>query len=207
MYLGPFDVEISTQAEQLDFTSLSEEEKEVLSSGITFNPSTHDVFRFFICPKIQTFTSPPSRKIKDKSYQVVDQVRVRTKLGSTQIRLLGIHPCTTYSSGQMSFDFEGEALFEVNLLFLKLKLRGEVKSMLRKKHHSILASRVNDTAEWVFTDHRIKDDPNLPLCYLCVVPRQLNAIDRFIECDVSYLKGNRRIKSVNRKLISIPLFT
>jgi hypothetical protein len=206
---GPFTLRISSKAEHLDYDSLPRENRDALCIGRKFNPDIHDIYRFFVIPEFQlepSKLSKLSRRRKRESYDSADRALVQAKCGVESIVILGIFPTTQDDIGQVSIDLEGELLFEVMIPgIFKTKLNGKTKNIIRRKlSHSVLASRTDDFAQWVFLKSWIRSGRELGMQIFCIVPKDLPADDRFVLCSAKFLEGNRLVETINNKKVLMP---
>jgi hypothetical protein len=207
---GPFNLRISSQAEHLDYDSLPQENRDALCIGRKFNPDIHDIYRFFVIPEFQLEPSKLidlSRRLKRKSYDKADRALVQAKCGVESIVILGIFPTTQDDIGQVSIDLEGELLFEVTIPgIFKTKLNGKTKNIIKRQlPHSVLASRTDDFAQWVFLKSWIRSGRELGMQIFCVVPKNLPANERFVWCSAKFLEGNRLVEIINNKKVLMPI--
>lgn len=196
-----FNIIISETAERINYDDLSDKEKDTLSRGIQYNPKEHDVFRFFILVQPQINKYKKKRTRQRRSYDLVNTVLVDVNFRH-EIKLLGIYPTTTLTSGQTSFDLKGEAIVEFGKNF-KLTIKGRAKNIAGKKRnsHLILASRTDSIAQWLFFKPYIENHLDYEVEVLCIVPRTLEKDNLFLVCSTSFKDGGREIESVNRKKV------
>jgi hypothetical protein len=80
--IGPFKIGISSVAEKIDVTALSDEERTVLCHGISFDPTKHDCYRFSIVPAPKRSRKNSLRsgwKKRRVSYERTDCVFVKSR--------------------------------------------------------------------------------------------------------------------------------
>jgi hypothetical protein len=205
---GPFRLSISSEAEHLDYEALSNDVQNALCFGRTFNPDEHDIYRFFVIPEflIDDEIAKLPRKMKRQSYDKANRALVQAERGAEEIRFLGLYPVTKEEGGQLELDLEGEALFEITIASLfKTRLRGATKNKIKRKRHSVLASRTDKFVQWVFLKSWVESGLELGMQVFCSVPTDLDAANRFITCSAKFTEGNRVIESVRNQHISIPV--
>jgi hypothetical protein len=200
--MGPFELHISSHAEQLDFSQLDEQRKSTLLNGIKFDKAKFEIYRFLVSPKFLP-GKPKTKRWRDrKSYERADRVMIHVEPGSNQIRFWGIFPQTLTSLNEHSFEFEGEAIFEVGIpKVCQLKLQGKAKAAARTGKYIVIATRTDEFAQWVFLKPRIHNDPNFQMEILCAVPKDLPSEERFIKCKAKVSDKGRELDEKSRNVL------
>lgn len=194
-----YKLAVSGIAEKIPINSLNNDIKTALSNESILNPLTHDVYKIPI--GLEIIPAKSNRKLKKFSIQRTDRIFVEVKVPDERIHLSGIYPTTTMAaSGQTSFDFEGDVLFELDFKVLKFKIGGKFKNHISQKKYEIYASRVPPKAQWIYTKSFILSGRNFNNHIICSVPKNME-INRYILCTVESKEKNRTIdKLINKKV-------
>jgi len=195
----------------LNLDDLAAEERDILTARTRFNPATHDVYRFSVIPEFLMTSETHGifgiwpRKVKKASFSSADNVMIQARVGSSEIRLYGIHPVSMTVDGQAAFEYEGQLGVEAGIPYAgKIKLGGTVKNNLKKRIYSVLAGSTDELAQWVFLKEWLEAKPAFQLQILCSVPKSLNLEARYVLCDVRVAEGNREIKKASKKKVLLP---
>lgn len=209
MLSNAFKIRVSSNAERLDFESLPEQERKVLCSGIKYNPSTHDCYRFFVAAEVDP--DEENNKLlrwfsKRRTFDKTDRVLVQSRPSKkAKIYFYGIFPTTATADGQWGLDLESEAIFKSQMPGIGgLKVVGQLKHKIRKDKFTIYASRTDALAQWVFLEPWIKAGGEFRLQILCSVDKLLPQSDRRLLCDVEFSDNGRRLAALYNKKVLLP---
>ncbi|MBV5343087.1 hypothetical protein JZU68_05580 [bacterium] len=200
--MGPFQLRISSHAEQLDFSQLDEERKAILLNGIEFDESKFAIYRFFVFPEFLP-GKPKTKRWRDrKSYERASHAIIIVKSGNSQIRFRGHFPQTLMNDNGHSVERVGGVTFLLGFLkVFQLKLEGRIKDAVRTGKSVIIASRTDEIAQWIFSKPRIHNDPNFQMEILCAVPNDLSPEDRFIRCKAKISDNGRELDKKSKNIL------
>lgn len=204
---GPFSIEISHTAEKVEMKTLSEEEKRFLLEGVNFDPTQHDIFRFFIAPVPRTPGRNASRRqIKRISYPMADRAYVDVTLNKDQnIAILGMHPRGYDEDKGYDLDIKGNAsLALLQYSKFNLTLSSKLKNVFRKTRRSCWAFRVDKMAQWIFGKTWLREGREFRLQIVLVVPKSLEPAHRVITCAARFADGGRALAKTNRQAVFLP---
>jgi len=215
MLSGPFQIETSTEAELLEYASLSEDERKALFRGFSYDEKEHDIYKFFLAPvprspgKYET-----DRMLKKRSFDKVDRVYISCSVFSRRfeakdfghpLRIRGQYPVSYSTSRGWSFDYEVTANVKA-LDFGKagLKLVGKAKDQFKKTDLIVNAYRTNNFAYWIYKRKWLDDGNDLGIEVLCVISRSSPEDLRVLYCDAKFAEGGRSISSLDNQRIRLP---
>lgn len=206
MIHGCFKIEVSDQAEILDYNALTDVQKTALFQSQVYDPKMHDIYRVLVAP-VEVAPKPTwnARQIRKKSFPQVNRVLVRAETADPSILIFGQFPPSITANGQTEFDFEGEAQGAiVGLGKISLKIMGPVKNLVRSKAMQVWAYRTNRVASWIFAKTWIEKGGELKMEVLCVVDKSLEKSKRKLVCHVDFKQDGRSINA-RETVVALPV--
>jgi hypothetical protein len=194
-----FRLAISKQAERVSLDDLSQTKQDVLAQGVSFEPEHHDLFQFFVAPEFLHSTAGSKKTRRKRSYSKVNRVFVKTRLPTTDIRLLGMYPVTRTETGTHEAD-----IVSYIPIAGKLRAHGRAKDAIKRGKHSIIANRTDEIAQWIFLRPYIEERSDFGMIILCLVPRELDDSLRFLRCDASAQDNGREVQGAYGKKVGFP---
>jgi hypothetical protein len=201
-----FQIEISEQAERLDYNALTDEERGTLFQGLVHNPATHDIFRILLSP-VERPANPDwsERQKRRKRYDLVDRILVEMQPGSRQIRIAGIYPASIAADGAGAFDFEAEAGAKIlEVADARLRFAGPIKNWWRKRCPLVVAQRTDRVAQWVYSRDWITRGSQCQGELLCEVPKSLTGAARSIQCYADFKDSGGRAVERSTRRVKVP---
>ena len=207
MFRGPFQIEASGVAEKLDVASLPDLERTHLTHGIKFDPETHDIYRFFVAPRIEILDEPPKRKEKRKSFEKVTRVLVDIKRSRKGIYLWGMFPTTLKADGSWELDLTANAILNPVMPGVgSLKLAAEGRKVVRQKGRPwIKAHRTDSNAQWIFFKEWLDDSSDFRLQITCVVDSGIPDDQRCVLCNAKFADEGRAIETLLNHRVLLPV--
>jgi hypothetical protein len=191
-----FKLRVSKNAERLNFDEIPEIEKKILFAGIKFNPDTHDVYRFFVVPELDSVNRGSKRTQKRKDFSLADKISVKVEAPFPGLSFIGIFPITTTVAGthdEIRFPIIGD-----------LRPKGIAKEFVKRGKHAILAERTDDFACWFFLKPYIESGQSYRMEAVCIVPKSLPLEQRYLRCDASVMHKGRELKGAYARRILLP---
>jgi len=91
-------------------------------------------------------------------------------------------------------------MFSLNVKVFRLQVVGKAKDLAKKRKTEVLAARTDSSAEWIFLRPYIELNSDFRLQFCCIVPRELGAADRFMQCETTVESGKRAIDAKRKKI-------
>jgi hypothetical protein len=197
--MSMFKISISKKAERMDLNNLPQNERNALCEGISFDPATHDIYRFRVMAKFIIGKTGNKRLRRRKSYANVNRVLIQVRVPSPKIQLLGIYPVSLLHTGQPG----PRPVFTLPIVG-KPKVGGRAKDTIRRGQHTVIASRTDEIAQWVFLKSYIESGKALCVQVLCTMLKNLDPGERFMRCDVAFKDDGREIEVAYNRRIEFP---
>ena len=207
----PFQLHASRYAEKLDYDDIPDDVRSALFRTHAYDPDHHDIYRFCLVPHLtlpeETESGRLPRKLKKRSFAKVDRVLVQVTAENPEIRLVGVHPLSQSADGSLPADVEGEGLFELNLPknLGKIQLKGITKQLFRRKKKPIvMASRMDDFAQWIFRKPWLSAGREMCMTVACKGSNHLEDHERYLVCDAVAFQRKREIQRLKGALVFLP---
>jgi hypothetical protein len=194
-----FKLAISKEAERVSLDELSQAKQDVLAQGISFDPEHHDVFQFFVAPEFFHSTEGSKKTRSKRSYSRVNRLFIKTRLPTTDIRLLGMYPVTRTEAGTHQTE-----LASYIPIAGKLRAHGRARDAIKRGKHVIIANRTDEIAQWIFLKPYIEQRSDFGMMVLCLVPRDLDDNYRFLRCDASAQDSGREVQAAYGRKVRFP---
>lgn len=206
MFKGPFTIDASETAEKIDLDALPDNERAMMTHGLVFDPGMHDVYRFFVAPRIDILDEPPSRKDKKKSFENVTRVLVDIVRGSAGVQLSGMYPTTLKADGSWELDLSANAVLNpVAPGVGSIKLSAEGKKVIRQKSRPwIKAHRTERNAQWIFFKEWLDDIGEFRFQLVCIVQKDTPTEQRYITCNAKFADDGRAIVKLENHSVFLP---
>ncbi|SFF08419.1 hypothetical protein [Nitrosomonas sp. Nm166] len=207
MFRGPFSVQVSKHAEQVDISALPDTERQILTHGISFDPSKYDAYRFFIIPKIEILDETPDRYTKRVSFEQVNRVLVDVAAPDEMVQFLGMYPTTLKADGRWELDLKGEAIFNpVAPGVGSIKLSAIGKRLIRQKSHPwIKAHRTDGLAQWLYFEEWLRETADFRMEILCSVEKSTSDDKRHVLCNAKFADEGRSLAKVENQRVLFPI--
>jgi hypothetical protein len=200
---GPFKAKYDKVFEQLDYASISDEDRKILFQGIKYDPTLHSICRLPVQIVPLGSRKNTLRFRRRKGYEKVNNAIVRARIESPGLKLMGMLPNSTSVDGEQDNDYSEEAVIGFNVPSLaKLELSGKAKQSFRKHERTIIASRSSSEAQWAFEKNYLKDNLGFTLIFL--FEKQEGTKGGQVRFTMSFRDKGREIYSPKSKLISLP---
>lgn len=197
--VGPFELVLSEEAQLVDPRDIPRAKRQVLAHDISIDPDTHDVYLFFLAPKIILNPKMKKRMQKRKSFSKVDRILVRTELPTKEMKILGMYPVTRTTAGE-----HVSTLIHDLPISQKLRPQGKTKDAIKRMQHMILTTRTQNSAEWWFLKPYIEQRIDFGMKLLCIVPKSIDEESRYFRCYVAAQDKGRIIEQIAGKRIHLP---
>jgi|GEM_PF-3820619 len=189
-----FEIAIAGKAERLSLQQLTDLERVAILRGIEPDETKHCLFRILISPVFdasKTYNNRQTRRLRlDRAAQFCVQVKAPEGL----LELCGIAPVSANENGSIPPESEIEALFEIGISkHIKFSLKKKYKKILNNNEPLLRANYVTKLAQWIFYKPYIRDHAHYNVQLLCVIPADVPALERFLDCEVVARDGSRTI--------------
>lgn len=203
---GPFRIEVSETAERLDPALITEEERRALLDGFSFDPSMHDLVRFFVMPvPRQPKGWHSKRQVKDAGFERVDRIYIEVEARAPGMVFRGQFPPSYSVSKGWLLDLEGSV--EVKPLEIGrvgLKLQGSNKDRFRRQDQIVVAWRHDRSAQWAMKREWLALAGDLRFQLTCIAPKSLQADHRALYCTAKFAERDRSLARVRDRRVALP---
>jgi hypothetical protein len=194
-----FKLAISREAQRVSLDDLPQAKQDILAQGVSFDPEHHDVFQFFVAPEFYHSTEGAKKTRRKRRYSNVNRLFIKTRLPTTDIKLLGMYPITRTEESRYGADI-------VSFIPIagKLRAHGRARDAIKQGKHWIIANRTDEIAQWIFLRPYIEQRTDFGMIVLCLVPRELDDRYRFLRCDASAQDSGREVQGAYGRKVRFP---